>query len=102
VRCSPYCVNRCDHNDAFYGCSDCYDYRSSFCYEECEYNEGYELVHPCDGCNDVSTEYCFLECSYNEDWQLQNPCDNCQRREGTRSWPYYEKRQVGTSRCDRG
>ena len=128
-RCSPYCINRCEHNDAYYRCGDCYDYRSEFCYQECEYNEGYELVHPCEGCpstgsghpepvvrqahhpeqcrrvegcDQTSTEHCFLECPYNEDWQLHNPCDNCQRSECTPRCPYYEKKQAGTSRCDRG
>jgi len=104
---SPYCVNRCDHNDACYGCADCYDYRTEFCYQECEYNSGFELVHPCDGCDQVSTDYCFLECPYNEDWQLQNrsdrrerrgrrpnPCDNCQHSTCTPGCSYYEKRQA--------
>ena len=91
ARCSPYCVNRCEHNDAFYGCGDCYDYRSEFCFQECEHNEGYELVHPCDGCDQASTEHCFLECAYNEDWQLQNPCDNCVNPECTPACPYHEK-----------
>jgi len=90
-RCSPYCINRCEHNDAFYGCGDCYDYRTSFCYEECEYNEGYELVHPCNGCDQSSTDYCSLECPYNEDWQLQTPCDNCVNPECTGRCPYRKK-----------
>lgn len=78
-----------------HGCGDCYDYRTSLCFQECEYNSGYELVHPCDGCNDMSTEYCFLECPYNQDWQLQNPCNDCQRSECSAKCRYYQKRQEG-------
>jgi hypothetical protein len=92
--CSPYCINRCDHNDSRYGCGDCYEYRSEFCFEECEYNSGYELVHPCEGCDQASTEHCFLECPYNQDWQLQKPCDNCQHSECTATCPYHEKHQA--------
>ena len=92
--CSPWRINRREHNDAYYGCGDCYDHRTSFCYQECEYNEGYELVHPCDGCDQASTDHRFLECPYNEDWELQNPCNDCQRTECTSGCPYYEKRQA--------
>ena len=97
-RFTPYCINRCEHNDGNYGCGDCNDCRTDFCYQECEYNQGYELRHPCDGCDQASTDYCFLECPYNDDWQLQNPCDNCQRSECTVRCSYYEKHQAAEAR----
>ena len=97
-RCSPWCINRCQNNDGLFGCGDCYDYRSSFCFEDCEFNSAFELVHPCDGCDQEATDHCYLECSYNQDWEMQKPCENCQRDECRDDCPYFEKRRaVGSS-----
>jgi hypothetical protein len=69
---TPYCVRRCSYRDGDYECNE---YRSNFCYEECEYNSECGLS-PCDDCGDRGGD-CFDNCRYNEDWNRRNPCEDC-------------------------
>ena len=97
--CLPYCIGGCGTNDGMYRSSDCSEYRSSFCYDECEYSQYCDLS-PCDDCEDADTEHCYLECGYNDTWQEHEPCqtENCQFEECNKECPYYSKLQSLTQK----
>ena len=76
--CDIYCIMECGCNQGFYGCTDCIDYRTDFCFGECRYNHDYEMVNPCDDCSRPDAE-CYLDCQWNQEWELHNPCDDCEK-----------------------
>jgi len=91
--CSPYCIHECRENNGQYECSDCYDYRTEYCYLDCSYNENFERFSPCDDCGDEGTEHCYLDCQYNDKWQLKCPCENCEFDGCSSECPYFKKLQ---------
>ena len=91
--CSPYCIHECRENNGQYECRDCCDYRTDYCYQDCDYNQNFEQFKPCDDCSDEGAEHCYLDCQYNEQWQLKCPCENCEFDECSCECPYFKKLQ---------
>ncbi|MDO8303993.1 MAG: hypothetical protein Q7T18_12215 [Sedimentisphaerales bacterium] len=91
--CTPFCIGGCGNNEGIYGCSDCCEYRSSYCYRNCDYRQ-YCGLSPCDDCEDERTAHCYLECQDNSRWQKHNPCENdCEYETCNQECPYYAKWQ---------
>ena len=96
--CAPYCIGGCGNNEGSYGCSDCSEYRTSYCYQRCDYRQYCDLS-PCDDCEDSNTEHCYLECEYNSAWQKREPCENdCEFENCNEECPYYSKLQSLTKK----
>jgi len=98
--CSPFCVGSCGSNEGQYETSDCSEYRTHYCYTECDHQQICQLS-PCDDCDDEGTDECYLNCQYNRFWELKDPCDsNCQFQECTPECPYHEKHQSVKEKTD--
>jgi hypothetical protein len=92
--CSPFCIASCGTNDGCYATDDCCEYRTEYCYTECNHQEICQLS-PCDNCDDEATEECYLSCRYNSDWELKDPCENsCEFKECSTECAYYKKHQT--------